>query len=550
MIPQLAHHPRHLSEQQFGRPDFAIPPFQSLALPLPSPRRLEQSVPLPVRNQREFTSPAISTPSPRAYPLDSYVPRRAGLARESSSEQTFRSPYNDPSEHMLRRKTPNGTLAAGYDGTPVQWSSKAPALKHVVLPLSGPQSGRNLAYSPASSEQYLRIRPPAPGWSHQTATAQYGGLNVPGEQRVNRDSDSRARYSVFPGNTQSVWDNIRIPQNPTYYSDNGTQVPTVLQPAYQASPGPTASNDGGFYGPYWPDGKFVPYRPAAFRGQGGHNQEIYLRGDFQNHDHSPELIPPFRPMPSAAGTDHRASSTPYPTHFPPQRVHIDMRYDAAPQLNPISTDTTLYSSTSEGSRTPTAESVNRASSHRFREKTLSWAHTIYVDLLAFLHQSKKESKLLNPSQSSRPYSKTSIYPKPPRQPATYLGASHWAGISSNIEESNNARRSLGGMFRTSQIPSSVRDYDGWQRAGSRALVKPPSSHESQPYTSPFQISQYPTTSPTTKAKEALELLTNLCEQSDWSWIDGMLLGGCLAYGLEQYQSAVEWYSKIIALDSK
>jgi hypothetical protein len=30
----------------------------------------------------------------------------------------------------------------------------------------------------------------------------------------------------------------------------------------------------------------------------------------------------------------------------------------------------------------------------------------------------------------------------------------------------------------------------------------------------------------------------------------MLLGGCLAYGLEEYHTALDWYSKIIALDPK
>src|SRR4051794_31051208 len=40
------------------------------------------------------------------------------------------------SEHMLRRKTPNGTLAAGYDGTPVEWGSKPHATKHILIPVS------------------------------------------------------------------------------------------------------------------------------------------------------------------------------------------------------------------------------------------------------------------------------------------------------------------------------------------------------------------------------------------------------------------------------
>jgi hypothetical protein len=70
------------------------------------------------------------------------------------------------------------------------------------------------------------------------------------------------------------------------------------------------------------------------------------------------------------------------------------------------------------------------------------------------------------------------------------------------------------------------------------------------YMSPFQASQSHASSPLSKAKEALDMLTTLCDQSGWCWIDGMLLGGCLAYGLEEYHKALDWYSKIIALDPK
>jgi len=52
------------------------------------------------------------------------------------------------------------------------------------------------------------------------------------------------------------------------------------------------------------------------------------------------------------------------------------------------------------------------------------------------------------------------------------------------------------------------------------------------------------------AKSALEMLTNLCRESEWRWIDGMLLGGCLAYGLEDYHKALEWYTKIVSIDPK
>jgi hypothetical protein len=46
----------------------------------------------------------------------------------------------------------------------------------------------------------------------------------------------------------------------------------------------------------------------------------------------------------------------------------------------------------------------------------------------------------------------------------------------------------------------------------------------------------------------LEAITKHCEESKWSWIDGILLGGCLAYALGDYQKAQEWYKHILTLD--
>jgi hypothetical protein len=57
-------------------------------------------------------------------------------------------------------------------------------------------------------------------------------------------------------------------------------------------------------------------------------------------------------------------------------------------------------------------------------------------------------------------------------------------------------------------------------------------------------------SPLADARAALDVLHNLCEQSGWLWIDGMLLGGCLHYGLERYELALEWFLRVIALDDR
>ncbi|KAF4629696.1 hypothetical protein G7Y89_g8449 [Cudoniella acicularis] len=550
MIPQIAHHPRHVS-QQFGSPGFAVPPFEPL--PSPSSRRLDPPANLPFRSLRDLNSTSLSTPPLRAYPLENHAPRRTGLARGSSSEQGYPSQYNDPSEHMLRRKTPNGTLAAGYDGTPVQWSSKAPALKHVVLPLTG-SAARSSTYPPAgANEQPLRQRPGASSWGYQQP-GQYGGSSsANGDLRPIGEVEQWSHLPSMPDPSHNMWDHIGMQQGATYYPNNGTQIPTVLQPSYLPSPGPTASNDGGLYGPYWPDGKFVPYRPAAFRGHHYPNQDSYLNGRISGNSKMPgDLLPPFRPPSMNLETDRNSHMGNPLFSFPEQKLHApDHRFEAPTQIHPLHVDTSLYASNPEGSRTPIAESANRASNLRFREKTLAWAHSIYVDLLAFLQQSKREHRSTNQAHGSKSYSKTSIYPKPPRQPTSYLSTPQWTGLNAGISEASSSRRHVGNMMAPSYRPAASRDQGRWQGGGlGEARQSSSSSHEARHYVSPFQTGQYQSGSPLSKAKEALELLTNLCEQSGWYWVDGMLLGGCLAYGLEQYHDALDWYSKIIALDSK
>jgi hypothetical protein len=65
----------------------------------------------------------------------------------------------------------------------------------------------------------------------------------------------------------------------------------------------------------------------------------------------------------------------------------------------------------------------------------------------------------------------------------------------------------------------------------------------------FSFSATGENSTTANAISALEMLSHLCMESGWEWIDGMLLGGCLAYGLGDYHKAMRWYSRIIARDA-
>ncbi|PVH86786.1 glycosyltransferase family 41 protein [Cadophora sp. DSE1049] len=548
MIPQVAHHPRHLSHQ-FGNQGFATPPFD----PLPQPRRPDSFAPLPFRSSRNDGSSLA--PPYRAYPVENNEVRRPSLAQGKPPSHGLGGQYNNPAEHMLRRKTPNGTLAAGYDGTPVQWSSKAPALKHVVLPVSSGSSTTNGTYSAtALDNSRTRGRAESLGRASQQA-GQMPRFNSHEQSFRHSQGGTPWPQSHFPvDSSQNVWDHIRHQQVSSFYPNNAMQIPTVLQPAYQPSPGPTASDDGGLYGPYWPDGRFVPYRPAAVREQGEYSHQgpspSPNYGFGQQFFAPAELLPPFRHL--SFGEDTSLATRPGHASFSLQNSGMavpEVPYTPSMAFHATSGNTALYGM-SDNCRTPTAQSPSKSNNARFKEKTLSWAHSIYVDLLAYLHQTMKEGKKSRQSHGFRTYSKNSIYPKPPRQPASRLGSTHWSDLDSNDSKMIPPQSHAGatpGLPRTSSIAS----FTGWQ--GTSHLNEPRharSLDQDVPhYMSPFQSPQF-LISPLSKAKEALDMLTTLCDESGWCWIDGMLLGGCLAYGLEEYHKALDWYSKIIALDPR
>jgi hypothetical protein len=551
MIPQIAQHPRHLS-QHFGSSGFATAPFE----PLSTPRRGDRLAPLPFRSSRNLTDTSPLAPPQRAYPVENYGAHRPSFVRGNSAGQCFGGQYDDPSEHMLRRKTPNGTLAAGYDGTPVQWASKAPALKHVVLPLSVTSTAQDGKYSTSIEDDPRNGRRcGALGWHQQQPATLMGGFNAP---------DSGVRMSCDPVNwpqlppisdpSLNVWDHIRTHPAATYYPNNDIRIPTVLQPAYQPSPGPTASNDGGLYGPYWPDGKFVPYRPAAVREQGHHH--LNNKYDF-SRGLEPYVETSIKRLPSS-GQSSFNSQIPqrlgYVSLFSSDHVprYLEDRNSNLSQSNSNFPDANTYSSFAGGSRTSSAQSTVRSGNPRFKEKTLSWAHSIYVDLLAFLHQSKKENRQSRQFHGFRTYSKNSIYPKPPRQPTSYI-ASHWGDFDTGVSGGSNLRSRIGSTTVNSVHTLGNGNLGIWPGAHGQIEFRHHgrSSNQDTPhYISPFQASSTHASSPLSKAREALDMLTTLCDQSGWCWIDGMLLGGCLAYGLEEYHKALDWYSKIIALDPK
>ncbi|RYP48568.1 hypothetical protein DL768_005567 [Monosporascus sp. mg162] len=330
---------------------------------------------------------------------------------------------SDHSEHQLRRKTPNGTIDAGYDGTPAQLASGPPPLKHMILPVSN-----NGPPTPGASLQndYLglnhSIHPSSDGWTyhrtpsfgHQDRNAQFGvdaNLLPPGAGWQSAlDSGSRPAIAL---------DCAPNPQPMAYFPyNNGARIPTALQPIYHQSPGPALFNNGGLLPvPAWPEMNMPNYQSLAHPGVQAYHG---FNGQAMLHAHPTD---PLSPSGIPLG-DSRLD--PGAGHFqaPSRRME------------------TLTLESSNGYGTPGTPLQDNDSPARFRVKALANAHRAYLELLAYLQQSKK---------------------------------------------SHNGRSSA------SKTSSKM--------------------------------------------------------QSGWRWVDGMLLGGCLHYGLEHYEQAYDWFSRIVSLDA-
>lgn len=458
-------------------------------------------------------------------------------------------------EHALRRKTPNGTLAAGYDGTPGD-SFIQPAAKHILVsPLDAgqfvsPQAGLQPDnWQQPSLDQSTSKHVNFPPIFKNDA----GNTIAAGEVVQDANGTSWVRPVNYPPGIDSVLNQslpLQAPQR--FLLHNGAYVPTVLPATLQQCVGPTASAGTGPFGPYWPDGVYIPYRPAAFRdsrfGSPNPNQPQPIFDITQ---------PVFNqsPIPLNGRTDVGfawGQSTPgipnqdplLKPRFPPR--HFDQLPYHARANRSISYSNSVHNEPMSWTGRPPGHGFQPpgpavAANTEFKEKILSWAHGVYVDLLATIHQARRNSVSNGANGHAARFLKPSIYPKPPRQPGfdfSQNGADIPRHNSFPSSQHDLERQKLGLLPgrrpSLNQFPHIHRGSDPGRFSGTTP----------RPAGSLFNDG-----SPVSNAASALEMLSHLCMESRWEWIDGMLLGGCLAYGLGDYNKAMRWYSRIISRDS-
>lgn len=575
------------------------------------------------------------------------IPTRTTLQNSSMAE-------SDSSEHLLRRKTPSGTLAAGYDGTPVQWDTRPHFAKHILMSMADVRSDNVRQRVPAMGpDRYPISNCPSmtardheqqqqqqlKQWETYIASYQDNNCSVMAE-----DDDSMA-YRWRSNNQRSPGVDSVLNQGPApqylYNFAEGQQNPPVLQPMWPPCLGPTSSNEAGPYGPYWPDGAFVPYRPAALRDpryplmfdenqQSGHDPDqlkdyqhmnwsaarnasairqhqglesdqlcISIAPQRSSSDHDTQTIDSTRRLEMGLPCQQKASTFEQEAHLDQYQTYpIPLAYRVKQKA--VSDDDlqreSAQSSSSwisvppsfENESSPMFEFDARSSNARFREKVLIWAHRVYLHLLTSLYHSRRNTRGQQ-DRTDRQHSRSGIYPKPPRQYFSHLSMSRGYGIqgttgshgrtgapqSSNEEQANHNgdyletardprldRTINNAAWNVSQAPLTInsrqpqRSWLPLNQLHVTTEASPQILHHGQHSAGANNCTARPSpqgllSSPlSTDAQAAVEMLSRLCQESDWEWIDGMLLGGCLAYGLEDYGQAMKWYSRVLSFDPR
>ncbi|KAG5785256.1 hypothetical protein H9Q73_001120 [Fusarium xylarioides] len=429
------------------------------------------------------------------HPRNVPAPYQQSFAIRTSRPHRHTIPYGSAlypprQEHHLRRKTPNGTVDAGYDGSPSLFSHGPPPSKHLVLPrsvtatafpLTGPsirQSHYNgsIDYRRPSSvgntglSDDLQARPGSSTWAYGSDTALHRGA-LP----TNHYSLHQAEGQYIPQGQ---------PEAPGVF-------PNLYQPIIRAHeynvrafcPPPIVMNESL---PFGQPGMHTPWnyhgRPSLVSAR--HVQPQDLRS-FQQH----------------CGSDFA------------RRSSFASGFDSETQHHP-GFDSGMH--TQSYLRPP-----HMNSQQGFREKVLLQAHRVYVDLLAYA-QTIRKPQASKGAAGHNTSPRLLVYPKPPKP---------------------SLRISEAALGQDPTLFNNSSENDSYQDFQSRGHVVP---YFQGPYNS------YSSTGNSTlfaAAKSILDMLSSLCEQSTWSWIDGIMLGGCLHYGLDQYQEASEWFSRITALDS-
>ncbi|ETI22699.1 hypothetical protein G647_06775 [Cladophialophora carrionii CBS 160.54] len=526
----------------------------------------------PIRDPNFYQRPPIGAAS-RQYA----IPAGSGIPQHGRQRSTGLS-YAEH-EILRQRKIPNGGRLYEPDTAALDKNVQIPATKHLLL--SSSPAFRQTIPSLTSSSTW-------PEAKHTQRRGTFGGTEFGMESRhdvhvqpyeTSKGMSWRPAWD-FPGGLDSML-NQNLPLQPTqrYYVQQGSNIPTVLPATLHSQFGPTASAGQELYGPYWPDGTYNPYRPAAIR-----DSRFFPRAPAERFplDHHFEHLPPLRRSGRLPNVQNNAylPNIPQPTldsHFgpvepatptwnlPQNNYHgpqhaFSLHY--SPSAQAITGPMMAVTRPALVSLTPGPHSERIA----FRDKTFTWANKIYTDLLQTIRCTSQDQRAaVHGVAGTKSVMKPVIFPKPPKRSGSHFrydgsesksarpqgSSSSYFGADGDLSNYDVPSRPQTAIFRPQEVNgtanfASFRRHPQSATASGQQYGIPDRLPETRQLSArPSTFLQVPSYESATTALQTMELL---CQEAETPWLDGMLLAGCLAYGLGNYVGAEEWYRAVLRHD--
>lgn len=511
-------------------------------------------------------------PAPQSFPIRSSQPSAPALHRLTTSFVQSQG-SQDAAEHLLRRKTPRGTVDNGYDGSHAHLAPEGPAYKHVIVGASDELFLSAARGQDSTMQTGLVGQRPVPmgqGWPYSasavtngrallgnsinSAPAFFAGWGFGQSQhQINMGQQQQGRSSLDP--TSHHRPSQAFMAQPNRYPSSSLQC--ILGPAYQQVASPTIFSPAAFQQPDgWREGVMGDYRSQLPIAPGYSHHNTAVDGAF---------MPAPQPMhPALANGPLQGQSQPFQMHMinhPPDDGYS--RYGLAQnmvQSTPRGFDfQSIEPGVGAGGPGMDKPAMGQpVSQPHFKERALAQAHKSYADLITYINHTRRlNNKRGGSGPDSRSSNKMVVYPRPGKNPVSALSPSL---TKPKLVHSNTApagtftqhlhHRRIQGHVATNAFAFAgpQADQAGPHNSVMAQVIPHPGSHRGPYATGLVRSLSNDFGSPPLSAKTSLDMLTGLCENSDWKWIDGMLLGGCLHYGLEHYEEALQWFQRIISLD--
>lgn len=490
---------------------------------------------LPIRRRRCAPGPNYEDSlSYCRHSNDAFMHRRSLPIRVS---KPFAQSYHLPSthllslsEHKLRRKTPTGTLDAGYDGSPFLYSL-APPLKHILLP----------ALACLGSHDANTSSHDAPIWAVSHSPFSYHGLQEAGNQL-------KPELLPWPSDQKPTPPNFFPRLNSPSHAPWG-QLDTKSEPAHVCGCGSFAcSADDGLQTSY----PYVSTDRPLTRGRpflqpdllpGRHDVDTSLQAFTLNNAHSKAMsgvLPVCSVQSSILAPELSGNSAPDYNPFELARIN-------SPHWKSIDQSSTTGS---------VSFLTNCADCIRVSERVFTCAYQCYRDLDIFLQQYRGARSQKASTEGAASHT-IPVHAKRLRAVPNHLpswqrnGPAGLAGLclfdsnpeiqlfskEANLDTRKKSFYTLPSSSLTRQVPI---------ENTSQSLPFAPPGHQA-PLSGLVPIAKE---APILHAQSSLDTLTLFCGRGGWKWLDGMLLAGCICYALARYDDAVRWFSMIIATEPR